>query len=154
MSFFNKTEYIIKIYIFREGAKSCPSLIQCSLKPLVGSFTYSFMESFIVETDKFLKFLIKLFKGKILKLVLLTEPGLKKNWNHFSIFPVALVFPGRWVKSIELSLRRVYFTSSYNLIRGNYHLLPHRRFSGTKFELTITIRIGKLKNTVFFYYFP
>jgi len=37
------------------------------------------MESLVIETDKFLKLLIKLFKGKILKLVLLTEPGLKKT---------------------------------------------------------------------------
>ncbi|RLE13576.1 hypothetical protein DRI96_02790 [Candidatus Aerophobetes bacterium] len=50
------------------------------------------MESLVVEADKFLKFLIKLFKGKILKLVFLTEPGLKKTGTTSLFFPATLHF--------------------------------------------------------------
>jgi len=59
------------------------------------------MESFIVETDKFLKLLIKLFEGKILKLVLLTEPGLKKTGTTSLFFQLPLHFPEDGLKVLN-----------------------------------------------------
>jgi len=61
------------------------------------------VKSFIVEVDKFLKLLIKLFKGKILKLVLLTEPGLKKTETTSLFFQLPLHFPEDELKVLNES---------------------------------------------------
>ena len=53
-----------------------------------------------------------------------------------------------------MNLEESIFYLGYDLIWGSYYLLPHRRLSGTEFEFTVTISIGKLKDAVFFYHFP